>query len=69
MATELTLLVGVCDEGDSPTIYATDRGTLAVQGAEITDHGREILAYETMVEIPIELIRKAIRDNLVQVSG
>ncbi|CAM5601027.1 hypothetical protein [Streptomyces avidinii] len=65
MATELTRLVGSCDEGECPTIYATDRGTLAFQGEEITDHGREVPPHETMVEIPIELIRKAIRDNLI----
>lgn len=65
MATELTRLVGDCDEGECPAIYRTDRGTLAFQGEQILDHGREIPAHETMVEIPIELIRKAIRDNLI----
>ncbi|MFK0044487.1 hypothetical protein ACIQU4_10325 [Streptomyces sp. NPDC090741] len=65
MATELTRLVGDCEDGECPTIYATDRGTLAFQGEEITDHGRTIRAHETMVEIPIELIRRAIRDNLI----
>ena len=61
---KLTRLVG-CDEGECPTLYRTERGTLAVQGERITDHGLEIPAHETMVEIPVELIRKAIRDNLI----
>ncbi|MFD3661099.1 hypothetical protein ACFWVF_10945 [Streptomyces sp. NPDC058659] len=62
---KLTRLVGECDEGECPTIYATDRGTLAIQGDKVADHGLEIPAHETLVEIPIELIRKAIRDNLI----
>ena len=62
---QLTRLVGSCDDGECPTLYLTDRGTLAVQGEQITDHGREIPAHETMVEIPMELIRKAIRDGLL----
>ncbi|MGW4050488.1 hypothetical protein ACWENA_06620 [Streptomyces sp. NPDC004779] len=62
---KLTRLVSTCDEGECPTLFATDRGTLVVQGDRVPDHDREIPAHETMVEIPIELIRKAIRDNLI----
>ncbi|MFJ5884454.1 hypothetical protein [Kitasatospora cineracea] len=65
MAVKLEVLLSSCDEGDCPTLYRTDRGTLAVQGERITDHGREIPGHETMVEIPVELIRKAVRDGLV----
>ncbi|GAA3834871.1 hypothetical protein GCM10023083_78860 [Streptomyces phyllanthi] len=36
-----------------------------VQGDLLTDHGREVPAHEALVEIPVALIRKAIRDNLV----
>ncbi|GAA2153457.1 hypothetical protein GCM10009760_51190 [Kitasatospora kazusensis] len=61
----LTRLVGSCDEGECPTLYLTDRGTLAVQGEQVTGHGLQIPAHESLVEIPIELIRKAVRDNLV----
>lgn len=39
---KLTRLVGDCDEGECPTLYATDRGTLVVQGELLTGHGREI---------------------------
>ncbi|SER73025.1 hypothetical protein SAMN04487983_102127 [Streptomyces sp. yr375] len=62
---KLTRLVGDCDEGECPTLYATDRGTLVVQGELLTGHGREIPAHEALVEIPVDLIRKAVRDNLV----
>ncbi|MER5634042.1 hypothetical protein [Streptomyces nitrosporeus] len=62
---KLTRLVGECDEGECPTIYATDRGTLAVQGGLVTDHGLNIPPHETLAEIPVDLIRKAIRDNLI----
>ena len=58
-------LVSTCDIKDCPTIYATDRGTLLVQGKTPTDHGLQIPAHETLVEIPVELIRKAVRDNLI----
>ncbi|MFG2113231.1 hypothetical protein ACGFRB_11445 [Streptomyces sp. NPDC048718] len=61
---KLTRLVGQCDEGDCPTIYATDRGTIAVQGDRVVDHGLDLPLREALVEIPVELIRKAIRDNL-----
>ncbi|MGW2842800.1 hypothetical protein ACWCWD_34060 [Streptomyces sp. NPDC001493] len=63
---KLTRLVGQCDDGECPTIYTTDRGTLAVQGNRLSDHGLDIPAHESLVEIPIELIRKVIDDNLVQ---
>jgi hypothetical protein len=50
--------------GQSPTMFATDRGTLAVQGYVITDP--QALADiglipegETVVEIPRELLRFA----------
>ncbi|GLW58599.1 hypothetical protein [Kitasatospora phosalacinea] len=62
---ELETLSSSCDEGECPTLYRTDRGTLAVQGERITDHGREIPEHETVVEIPVELIRKAVRDGLL----
>jgi hypothetical protein len=48
--------------GQSPTLFATDRGTLAVQGYVITDPEAladlgEIPPGETVVEIPPELLR------------
>ncbi|MFG2917909.1 hypothetical protein ACGF0D_34075 [Kitasatospora sp. NPDC048298] len=62
---KLTRLVGSCDEGECPTLYLTDRGTIAVQGEHMTEHGLRIPAHESVVEIPVELIRKAVRDNLI----
>ncbi|KJS56613.1 hypothetical protein VM98_05940 [Streptomyces rubellomurinus subsp. indigoferus] len=62
---KLTRLVGSCDEGECPTLYLTDRGTLAVQGEYLTEHDLQLPAHEKLVEVPVELIRKAIRDNLI----
>ncbi|WP_443043788.1 hypothetical protein [Streptomyces sp. GS7] len=59
------MLATSCDKKDCPTIYKTDRGTLLVQGETPADHGLRIPAHETLVEIPLELIQKAIRDNLI----
>ncbi|MFJ4921920.1 hypothetical protein [Streptomyces sp. NPDC088725] len=58
-------LVTTCEHGDCPTLYATDRGTFLVQGDVPADHGLDIPAHETLVEIPMELVRKAIRDQLI----
>ncbi|KIQ61558.1 hypothetical protein TR51_19605 [Kitasatospora griseola] len=58
-------LISSCDDGDCPTLYGTDRGTLLVQGETPADHGLTLPGHETVVEIPIELIRKAIRDQLI----
>ncbi|GAA0339458.1 hypothetical protein AB0H73_33070 [Streptomyces olivoreticuli] len=63
---KLTRLAGGCDDGDCPTLYLTDRGTVAVQGTLMADHGLQIPPDETIAEIPVELIRKVIRDNLIQ---
>lgn len=60
-----TKLVSTCDIKNCPTIYATDRGTLLFQGETPTDHGLRIPAHETLVEIPAELLRKAIREKLI----
>jgi hypothetical protein len=47
-----------CKDGDCPTIYRTDHGTVAVQGYRIE---RDTPAAEAVVEIPAELIREAAR--------
>jgi hypothetical protein len=60
-----TPLVSTCDYGDCPTLYATDRGTLLVRGEIPADHQIDLPSHETVVEIPVELIRKAIRDQLI----
>lgn len=56
---ELTRIAGNnCKDGDCPTVYRTDRGTVAVQGyrvAHTTPEG------EAVVEIPVELLAEAAR--------
>jgi hypothetical protein len=61
---KLTKLVG-CDDGECPAVYLTDRGTYVFQGTRLTEHGRDIPAHETMAEIPMDLIRKAISDGVL----
>jgi hypothetical protein len=55
----LTKLAG-CSGGTCPAVYATDRGTLVVQGATVTDPEAfaavDLPAHETLVEIPRELL-------------
>jgi hypothetical protein len=51
-------------DGSCPTLYETDRGTIAVQGVTITDPQalgdvRDLAATETVVEVPRELLRFA----------
>ena len=58
-------LISSCEDGECPTLYATDRETLLVQGEAPIDHGLTLPGREMVVEIPMELIRKAIRDSLI----
>jgi hypothetical protein len=52
----LTRLAG-CEAGTCPTVYATDRGTIVVQGAIVTDaQGVNVPSGETLVEVPRELL-------------
>ncbi|MER7035223.1 hypothetical protein [Streptomyces albidoflavus] len=61
----VTKLVSTCDIKDCPTIYTTDRGTFLVQGETPMDHGLQIPAHENHVEIPMELLEKAVREKLI----
>jgi len=61
----VTRLVGSCDLNDCPTIYTTDRGTILVQGAVTDEHGLTVPDGEGLVEIPMDLIRKVVRDQLI----
>lgn len=63
-AVKVTKLVSTCDVKDCPTIYATDRGTFLVQGETPNDHGLNIPARETVVEIPADLILDLVRKGL-----
>ncbi len=60
---KLTVLGTQSEGGQSPTLYATDRGTVVVQGFRVTDADAlaalDIPGHETLVEIPIALLRFA----------
>lgn len=60
---KLTLLGTESEGGQSPTLYATDRGTFVVQGWRVTDTEAlttlDIPGHETVVEIPAALLRFA----------
>jgi len=47
-----------CGTGDCPTVFVTDRGTLAVQGY-VVEH--ETPSGEAVVEIPVALLKEALR--------
>jgi hypothetical protein len=49
---------GSCGRDDCPTIFATDRDTLAVQGYDIA---RDTPPGESIVEVPIDVLKEAIR--------
>jgi hypothetical protein len=53
---KLTPLRGACRDGTCPTIYATDRGTVVVQGYIVTDADLTVPEGEALVEIPAELL-------------
>lgn len=57
---ELTRIAGDddCKDGDCPTVYRTDRDTIAVQGSRV-DHPAP--DGEAIVEIPAGLLAKAVR--------
>jgi hypothetical protein len=57
-------LASTCDKNGCPAIYAADRGTILVQGETSADHGLTVPAHETLVAIPLDLIRKAFGDQL-----
>jgi hypothetical protein len=56
---ELTRVAGGdCGRDDCPTVFTTDRGTLAIQGYTID---RQTPDGESVVEIPVDLLREAVR--------
>jgi hypothetical protein len=54
---QLTPIRGACRDGTCPTIYATDRGTIVVQGYTVTDADVTVPDGEALVEIPAELLK------------
>jgi len=56
---ELRLVAGGdCGRDDCPTIFVTDRGTIAVLGYLVD---KETPAGEAVVEIPMDVLREAVR--------
>lgn len=60
----LRFLGSTSKDGDCPTLYETDRGTIVVQGYQVTDPEaltqlRDVLPGETFVEVPRELLKFA----------
>lgn len=56
---ELTRIAGGnCGRDDCPTVFTTDRGTIAVQGYIVL---KETPEGEAVVEIPMEIFREAVR--------
>lgn len=65
---KLTFLGSTSQEGQCPTLYATDRDTFVVQGWTVTDPEalgdlRDVLPGETFVEVPKTLLRFAEGDR------
>ena len=60
---KLRFVASHCDDGDCPTVYATDRDTVVVQGLTIIDPAALATLHlpldETVVEIPRSLIIRA----------
>jgi hypothetical protein len=60
----LMFLGSTSQDGECPTLYATDRGTYVVQGWQVTDPEaladlKDVLDGETFVEVPKALLRFA----------
>jgi hypothetical protein len=65
---KLTFLGSTSQEGQCPTLYATDRDTFVVQGWPVTDPEalgdlRDVLPGETFVKVPKALLRFAEGDR------
>ena len=59
---EMTGLTGDCPDNDCPTVYATDRDAIAVQGVLVEDAGSARLSPgEAVVEISPALLEEAAR--------
>jgi hypothetical protein len=58
----VTKLVGDCDDDDCPAVFTSDSGTLVFQGNAINAaDGLRLGVGEQAVELPVELVREAVR--------
>ncbi|MEU0521661.1 hypothetical protein [Streptosporangium sp. NPDC006007] len=65
----LRFLGSTSEAGACPSLYETDRGTIVVQGLQVTDADalsdlRHVLAGEAVIEVPRELISDIARHVL-----
>lgn len=59
---------GGSQEGECPALYATDRGTYVVQGYRVTSAEaladlRDMAPGETVVEVPADVLRLAVKED------
>ena len=59
---KLRVLGDGCWDGTCPTLYASDRGTIVVQGWIVSDSDVTPPEGEALVEIPMELLKQARAD-------
>jgi uncharacterized protein (DUF779 family) len=55
----MKVLAGGCVDASCPTVYATEHGTVVVQGQLINDTDVVLGEGEALVEIPAELLKQA----------
>jgi hypothetical protein len=55
----MKVIAGGCFDGTCPTIYATDHGTVVVQGQLVRDTDVVLGEGEVLVEIPAGLLKEA----------
>jgi hypothetical protein len=55
----MKVIAGGCFDGTCPTIYATDHGTVVVQGQLLHDSDVVLGEGEVLVEIPAGLLKEA----------
>jgi len=59
---QVTLLATSCKNGDCPSVYLSDRGTLVVQGDGVrAAQGMRLGSGEQAVEVPMSVIEEALR--------
>lgn len=55
----MKVIAGGCFDGTCPTVYATDHGTVVVQGQLVQDSEVVLGEGEGLVEIPAGLLKEA----------
>jgi hypothetical protein len=58
---KLVPLTRQCFNGDCPAVYATDHGTMVIQGKWLTPSPVELGEGEAAIEIPAEVFDQAVK--------